>query len=83
MFFSFLSFLQWSSPGLLKEKHFNKTLELAPPQITELGRLLNFNDVAKLKEFAWERSAVRALRWLPTPCLCKDGGILFLYPGNT
>ena len=72
---------QWTSAGLLLEKHSNRSLQLAPPQITELGRLLNFNDVDNLKQFAWERSAVRANRWLPVPCLCKDGGILYLYPG--
>lgn len=74
--------LEWTSAGLLLEKHSNRSLQLAPPQITELGRLLNFNDVDNLKQFAWERSAVRANRWLPVPCLCKDGGILYLYPGD-
>lgn len=73
---------QWTSSGLLLEKHASRTLHLAPPQITELGRLLNFSDADKLRQFAWEKSAVRAQRWLSVPCLCKDGGILYLYPGK-
>lgn len=74
--------LQWACSGLFLEKHANKSLQLAPPQIVELGRLLNFNEVDNLKQFGWKRSAVRAERYCPVTILCNNGDVLFVYPGD-
>lgn len=75
--------LEWTSASgfLLKHKDPNNDLQLAPPQIVELARIMHFSDAEQLKKFAWERSAVRAQCWFPVTCFCKDG-LLFLYPGD-
>lgn len=75
--------LEWTSASgfLLKHKDENNPLQLAPPQIVELGRILHFEDGENLKQFAWKRSAVRALHWFPVTCYCDDG-VLFIYPGD-
>lgn len=76
--------LQWASARDFLNKHTDpeSSLELAPPQIVELGRILHFTSVDKLKQFAWERSKVRVQRWYPVVCSCDDG-FLILYPGKT
>lgn len=81
---SVLVCFQWASASSFISKHVDpeNTLELAPPQTVELGRILHFNDAEKLKQFSWERSKVRVQRWFPVVCTCDDG-VLFLYPGKT
>ncbi|XP_045193960.1 acyl-coenzyme A diphosphatase NUDT19-like [Mercenaria mercenaria] len=75
--------LEWTSSSgfLIKHKDENNPLQLAPPQIVELGRILHFTDAEKLKQFAWERSELRAQCWFPVTCYCTDG-VLFIYPGD-
>ena len=59
----------------------SSTLKLAPPQIMEMRRIMNFNDAQKLKMFSFERSNVRVARVVPATCQCDDG-ILYVYPGE-
>ncbi|KAL4235192.1 Nucleoside diphosphate-linked moiety X motif 19 [Mactra antiquata] len=75
--------LEWTSTSgfLLKHKDPNHSLELAPPQLVELSRILNFTDAEKLKHFAWKRSEKRALLYYPITCFCADA-VLMLYPGD-
>ncbi|XP_052817092.1 acyl-coenzyme A diphosphatase NUDT19-like [Mya arenaria] len=75
--------LEWSSASqfLLKHQDQSNSLKLAPPQIVELGRILHFTDVEKLKAFSWDRSAVRVQQYFPVICRCDDA-VLFLYPGD-
>lgn len=75
--------LEWASASKFLLSHANgkSALQLAPPQIIELTRLLNFTDAEHLKHFAYDRSAVRAIRYLPVICTCDDG-MIFLYPGD-
>ncbi|KAK3603935.1 hypothetical protein CHS0354_042947 [Potamilus streckersoni] len=72
---------QWSSPVAMVKEHASGKLNLAPPQMIEIGRLLNVPNVDELHRFAWQRSSQRVDRWLPVPCLCEDG-MLYLYPGD-
>lgn len=75
--------LEWTSASGFLLKHVDETnpLQLAPPQIVELGRILHFSDAEKLKQFSWERSACRVQCFYPVTCYCDDG-FLFIYPGD-
>ncbi|KAL3860560.1 hypothetical protein ACJMK2_010673 [Sinanodonta woodiana] len=72
---------QWSSPVEMVKQHASGKINLAPPQIVEIGRLLSIHNADELQRFALQRSSRRVDRWLPVPCLCEDG-ILYLYPGD-
>ena len=69
-----------ASQFMIEHTDKSSSLKLAPPQIVELGRIMNFTDAEKLKTFSWERSIARVSRFFPTMCRCDDA-ILFLYPG--
>ena len=75
--------LQWASASnfLLKHQDPKNPMTLAPPQIFELGRILNFTDAESLKEFSWGRSKMRVELLLPIVCTCEDA-VLILYPGR-
>lgn len=75
--------LEWSSASGFIEKNNdpNIGLNLAPPQVIELGRLLNFTEAEKLKQFAWNRSSSRVIRWFPVWCFCNDA-CFYLFPGD-
>ncbi|XP_060066172.1 acyl-coenzyme A diphosphatase NUDT19-like [Ylistrum balloti] len=72
---------EWSSPDVFMNNRFEGGL--APPQVYELCRMLNFTDADKLNHFAWTRSMTcsRVERYFPVPCFCSDG-LVVLYPGD-
>ena len=74
--------LQWSSPGELIGTYVRSEGGLAPPQVYELSRLLNFQDADKLHRFSVERTSHRVTRWFPVPVFCSDGYIV-AYPGKS
>ena len=65
---------------MMKHGQAKNDFTLAPPQIIELGRLLNFTDAEQLKHFSFKSSGLRADRIFPVICFCDDGAV-FLYPG--
>ncbi|XP_069113283.1 acyl-coenzyme A diphosphatase NUDT19-like [Argopecten irradians] len=72
---------EWSSPDKLIIDRSEGGL--APPQVYELCRMLNFTDVDKLNHFAWKRAKTcsRVERYFPVPCFCSDD-IFITYPGD-
>ncbi|XP_052061517.1 acyl-coenzyme A diphosphatase NUDT19-like [Mytilus californianus] len=73
--------LQWSPPDELIKSHLESKVKLAPPQIYEICRFLNFKDMEELNEFCLTRIDKRVTRNFPVPAICDDG-IFVLYPGD-
>ncbi|KAJ8303598.1 hypothetical protein KUTeg_019994 [Tegillarca granosa] len=71
---------QWSTPDTLIREYF-KSGGLAPPQVYEVCRLLNFKDAEDLNNFAWKRAEQRVVRYFPVIYFCQDG-VSIVYPGN-
>ena len=74
-------FLQWSSPEDLIKSHLQGKMKLAPPQIYEICKLLNFQNFEELHNSTLERRNKRVKRIFPIPILCDDG-IFVVYPGK-
>lgn len=72
---------QWKTPADYLKAYFNKEIWLPPPQIYELSRLLNFNDLEQVKEFAQKRSAEGSIVTLPVLFKVKNGQVNVL-PGD-
>ena len=64
--------LQWWDPNEMLDRYNNKRIWLAPPQIYETHRLLNFKQFDLLQEFVKNRSDKGCERWLPVRMKCKD-----------
>ncbi|CAG2200026.1 NUDT19 [Mytilus edulis] len=73
--------LLWSPPDELIKSHLESKVKLAPPQIYEICRFLNFKDIEELNEFCLTRINKRVTRNFPVPAVCDDG-IFILYPGT-
>ncbi|VDI26474.1 nucleoside diphosphate-linked moiety X motif 19, mitochondrial [Mytilus galloprovincialis] len=73
--------LQWSPPDESTKSHLESKVKLAPPQIYEICRFLNFKDIEELNEFCLTRNNKRVTRNFPVPAVCDDG-IFILYPGD-
>ena len=54
---------------------------LAPPQVYELSRLLNFLSAEDLLGFVSRRGRERVERWFPIPAVCTDCPVS-LMPGE-
>ncbi|XP_076112832.1 acyl-coenzyme A diphosphatase NUDT19-like isoform X2 [Mytilus galloprovincialis] len=72
--------LQWFPPDELIKSHLESKVKLAPPQIYEICRFLNFKDMEELNEFCLTRINKRVTRNFPVPAICDDG-MFILYPG--
>ncbi|RWS17011.1 Nucleoside diphosphate-linked moiety X motif 19-like protein, partial [Dinothrombium tinctorium] len=73
--------IEWTRPQKMLEEHIQKRAFLAPPQIYELSRLLNFNEYKNLRDFALKREKLGIQRWSPSMLGFKDG-ILLAFPGD-
>ncbi|XP_076112831.1 acyl-coenzyme A diphosphatase NUDT19-like isoform X1 [Mytilus galloprovincialis] len=73
--------LQWFPPDELIKSHLESKVKLAPPQIYEICRFLNFKDMEELNEFCLTRINKRVTRNFPVPAICDDG-MFILYPGD-
>ncbi|KAL8601039.1 hypothetical protein ACOMHN_030696 [Nucella lapillus] len=63
---------QWGSPYSSLQEYYQGRVGLAPPQVYELGRLLEFSAVPELLTFAWRRGEHRVDRWLPVRVTTAD-----------
>ncbi|KAL4716962.1 hypothetical protein ACJJTC_012773 [Scirpophaga incertulas] len=73
--------VQWSSPEEVLFKNSKKAIQLLPPQIYELNRLLHFKDINHLIKYASERSRDGTDLMFPIKIKAKDG-ILRVFPGD-
>lgn len=76
-----LCVFQWSTPDEVIRNYSQSRIGVAPPQLFEISRLLNFHDVGKLEGYMWERSGDVIERILPVAIHCDDG-IIVVYPGK-
>jgi len=73
--------VSWTEPASILDQFYKKELWLAPPQVYELSRLLNFCDMKELQEFSVRRQKEGCENWLPVRLQCEDG-LLSLLPGD-
>ncbi|XP_049832083.1 acyl-coenzyme A diphosphatase NUDT19 isoform X4 [Schistocerca gregaria] len=73
--------MQWSSVSELLSMSNICKIWLPPPQVYELARLHNFNDVETLVNFAHERVKSGCPFWMPVHMKTTDG-LLFILPGD-
>lgn len=74
--------VKWTEPSKILESFYNSELWLAPPQVYELSRLLNFPEQDQLVEFSAGRHGSGCKTWLPIRLQCQDGTISLL-PGDS
>ena len=73
--------LQWSEPALFLQQFYHHHLWLAPPQVYELGKLLNFPRQSSVSEYCEKREGAGLSTWLPVRAECSDG-VVSLLPGD-
>ncbi|XP_076471974.1 acyl-coenzyme A diphosphatase NUDT19-like isoform X2 [Babylonia areolata] len=73
---------QWGSPYDILQEYYQGGVALAPPQIYELGRLMNFSTVPDLLKFACQRGQHRVERWLPVKVASSDS-LMSVFPGDS
>ena len=74
--------MQWTDPASLLDQFYARKLWLAPPQVYELSRLLNFNTKESLAMFSSTRQQEGLTTWLPVRVECEDG-MLSILPGDS
>ena len=74
--------VQWTDPASLLQKFYEREFWLAPPQVYELSRLLNFRDQQDLAQFSAIRHQEGLTTWLPVRMECDDG-MLSILPGDS
>jgi nucleoside diphosphate-linked moiety X motif protein 19 len=74
--------VQWTDPASLLHKFYEREFWLAPPQVYELSRLLNFRDQQDLAQFSAIRHQAGLTTWLPVRMECDDG-MLSILPGDS
>nr|XP_026693997.1 nucleoside diphosphate-linked moiety X motif 19-like isoform X2 [Ciona intestinalis] len=74
--------LNWESPSTTLLSYHNQKIILAPPQVYELGRLLNFKQHQVLARFTSKRRLKGLSRWLPVRAQSTDGVLMSLLPGD-
>ena len=72
---------QWASPSEALTEHCIKGGGLAPPQVYELVRLLNFRKIEDLRINAADKHRQRVERLFPVTAVCQDYA-LSLMPGE-
>ena len=63
------------------QQYYQSHLWLAPPQVYELGKLLNFPLQSSVSEYSQERQGAGLSTWLPVRAECSDG-VVSLLPGD-
>ena len=74
--------VQWTDPASLLHQFYERKLWLAPPQVYELSRLLNFKAQQDLAQFSAIRHQKGLTTWLPVRMECEDG-MLSILPGDS
>nr|XP_026693999.1 nucleoside diphosphate-linked moiety X motif 19-like isoform X4 [Ciona intestinalis] len=74
---------KWESPSTTLLSYHNQKIILAPPQVYELGRLLNFKQHQVLARFTSKRRLKGLSRWLPVRAQSTDGVLMSLLPDTT
>jgi len=77
-----ISSVEWTSPSSILQQCYARELWLAPPQVYELCRLLNFRSAERLAEFCMSRHKQGCVSWLPVRLQCDDG-LISLLPGDS
>ena len=77
-----ISAVSWAEPASILNQFYQQELWLAPPQVYELCRLLNFENLQQLNDFARKRQNEGCVNWLPVRLKCEDG-LLSLLPGDS
>eukprot|EP00088_Acartia_fossae_P004485 TRINITY_DN11920_c0_g1_i1.p1 TRINITY_DN11920_c0_g1~~TRINITY_DN11920_c0_g1_i1.p1 ORF type:complete len:386 (+),score=28.98 TRINITY_DN11920_c0_g1_i1:87-1244(+) len=77
-----ISAVAWTEPGTILNQFYRRELWLAPPQVYELCRLLNFEHLHQLRNFAADRQKEGCVNWLPVRLQCDDG-LVSLLPGDS
>jgi len=77
-----VSDVQWKDPADILDQYEAKEQWLAPPQVFELCRLLNFTKQEELARFARFRQRKGLSTWLPVWIKCSDG-MLEVMPGDS
>lgn len=73
--------VQWTDPASILQQFYARKLWLAPPQVYELSRLLNFANQDDLRQFCSIRHRKGLKSWLPVRQECSDG-LISLLPGD-
>ncbi|KAK0042593.1 nucleoside diphosphate-linked moiety X motif 19 mitochondrial [Biomphalaria pfeifferi] len=71
----------WGSPSSILSAYFRQKSGLAPPQLYELARLMNFTSTSDLLDILSQPERDRVERWCPLTVACQDG-VLFVMPGD-
>ncbi|KAJ9596967.1 hypothetical protein L9F63_011997 [Diploptera punctata] len=72
---------KWSSPHEIVDSCNKQELILPPPQYYELSRLITFNDIEKLADFAVQKNSSSSDLWMPFRIKTSDGEVT-LFPGD-
>ena len=73
--------LQWMTLHEVLDQSINKKINLAPPQLYEIGRLLNFYSIEELDSFSKMRADKGCPRILPVRINFQDG-VASILPGR-
>lgn len=76
--------LQWASPYEVSQQYYNlykTSVNVAPPQMYETRRLMQFCSVPELLQFAWHLGQHRVERWMPVVVATADTTVAVL-PGS-
>ena len=76
-----VTMVQWSDPASILAQFYDRQIWLAPPQVYELSKLLNFPHITNLDRVSQERQGHGLSTWLPVRMQCQDG-LLSLLPGD-
>lgn len=74
-------FYQWCDPNQVLAEHQSEQVFLAPPQVYELSRILNFRNLEPFQKFIKARQVLGTQRWMPIINTYDDGAISLL-PGD-
>ncbi|UXI18723.1 hypothetical protein NH340_JMT04666 [Sarcoptes scabiei] len=71
----------WCDPNQVLAEHQSEQVFLAPPQVYELSRILNFRSLEPFQKFIKARQVLGTQRWMPIINTYDDGAISLL-PGD-
>lgn len=71
----------WCNPVSILEEHRKELVFLAPPQVYELSRMLNYKELERFHRYIKARQVLGTDRWLPVMLTYDDGSISVL-PGD-
>ncbi|KAL8590575.1 hypothetical protein ACOMHN_011011 [Nucella lapillus] len=72
----------WVTPRQIMEEYLGNRVQLAPPQLYEASRLMNFKDLDELLRFCHSRVGQPLERWMPVRIQCADA-VIYTFPGDS